>query len=325
MDLPKSETDLTKSERDLPKSDTDLIKSDTDLPRSERELVKSEPDLGTWLTDLSKSKPDKGTFNTKEGDSKPNQGDCSCLIQAPFIFGIAYARKSALKSHPWFKSSVDLADGFKSNQEKGNDMPTYHVSLAFAQLPDTDLDEFAGAVIAGLTGNPAFPTPAVSIPDLTTGQTAFENAMTAMAQGGTQSTAAKNNARKKLIALLRQEAQYVQLNGNNDLPTLLSSGFEVNSTNTAQTPLDTPGIVQITNEMSTQLVLRVQGVDNARAYEAQVKNGTGGFQPAGTYTQSRRIILTGLTPGQTYTVQVRAVGGSTGYSDWSDPVSHMAM
>jgi hypothetical protein len=28
---------------------------------------------------------------------------------------------------------------------------------------------------------------------------------------------------------------------------------------------------------------------------------------------------------QTYTVQARAVGGSTGYSDWSDPVSHMAM
>ena len=30
-------------------------------------------------------------------------------------------------------------------------------------------------------------------------------------------------------------------------------------------------------------------------------------------------------PGVTYTVQVRGVGGTTGYSDWSDPVSHMAM
>lgn len=204
-------------------------------------------------------------------------------------------------------------------------MPIYHVSLSFAQLPDSELDEFTGAVIAGLTGNAAFPTPIINIPDLTAGLTVFEDAMTAMSQGGTQATAAKNAAREALVALLRQEANYVQGACKNDLPTLLSSGFQVNSTNSMQSPLLTPSILQITNEMSTQLVVRAAGVDNARAYEAQVKNGTGGFLPAGTFTQSRRIILTGLTPGQTYTVQIRAVGGSTGYSDWSDPVSHMAM
>ncbi|NOS68990.1 MAG: fibronectin type III domain-containing protein [Verrucomicrobia bacterium] len=36
------------------------------------------------------------------------------------------------------------------------------------------------------------------------------------------------------------------------------------------------------------------------------------------------VLLDGLTPGATYAVQARAVGGTTGYSDWSDPVSHMA-
>ena len=35
--------------------------------------------------------------------------------------------------------------------------------------------------------------------------------------------------------------------------------------------------------------------------------------------------VNGLTPGTNYTFQVRAIGGSTGYSDWSDPVSHMSM
>ncbi len=29
--------------------------------------------------------------------------------------------------------------------------------------------------------------------------------------------------------------------------------------------------------------------------------------------------------GTNYSIQVRAVGGLTGYSDWSDPVSHMSM
>ncbi|MGH7952794.1 MAG: fibronectin type III domain-containing protein [Limisphaerales bacterium] len=219
---------------------------------------------------------------------------------------------------------MDFTKGFTGKSTKGNDMTPYHVSLNFAQLPDSALDEFTGAVVAGLTGNAAFPTPAVSLADLSAAQTAFEDAMTAMSQGGTQATADKNNKRDALVALLRQEAQYVQLNGKNDLPTLLSSGFQVNSTNTAQSPLDTPIIAQITNEMSGSLSVRVKGVANARAYEAQTKNGAG-WTPAGTFTQARNMVLPGLTPGQVYSVQVRAVGGSTGYSDWSDPVSHMAM
>jgi hypothetical protein len=66
-------------------------------------------------------------------------------------------------------------------------------------------------------------------------------------------------------------------------------------------------------------------VRNARAYEVQFKNGTGGWQPAGIATQARRIEINDLTPGNTYSVQLRAIGGSTGYSDWSDPVSRMAV
>ena len=159
-------------------------------------------------------------------------------------------------------------------------MAIYHVLLNFAQLPDSDLDEFTSGVVAGLTGNPAFSTPAVSPADLSAAQTAFEDAMTAMTQGGTQATAVKNNARAALMALLRKEASYVQLTGANDLAVLLSSGFLVNSTNRTKSPLDTPNIVEIDNGMTTQLVVRAQGVDNARAYEAQVKNG-GGWQPAG--------------------------------------------
>jgi hypothetical protein len=59
-----------------------------------------------------------------------------------------------------------------------------------------------------------------------------------------------------------------------------------------------------------------QPVTNARAYEVQYKNG-GGWLPAGIFTQARRIEINGLTPGSAYTVQVRAIGGSTGYSDWT--------
>ena len=74
---------------------------------------------------------------------------------------------------------------------------------------------------------------------------------------------------------------------------------------------------------STQLVVRLTPLTNARAYEVRLSpNGNGNsWVDAGTFTQARRIVLKNLTPGTTYTVQGRGVGGSTGYSDWSDPVS----
>lgn len=69
---------------------------------------------------------------------------------------------------------------------------------------------------------------------------------------------------------------------------------------------------------------RAGGGPNAKAYEVRLCTTPNTWLPAGTYTQARRIVVEGLTPGTIYTFQVRAVGGITGYSGWSDPLSHMA-
>ncbi|MEP6821843.1 MAG: fibronectin type III domain-containing protein [Chthoniobacterales bacterium] len=42
-------------------------------------------------------------------------------------------------------------------------------------------------------------------------------------------------------------------------------------------------------------------------------------------SSTREMVVSGLTPGQMYNFQVRAMGGSTGQSDWSDAVSHMSL
>jgi hypothetical protein len=205
-----------------------------------------------------------------------------------------------------------------------NYMANYRVSLSFTGLSDSDLDEFAGNIVVSLTGNAAFPTPLIPLATLDTAQAAFHSALLAAAQGGTQLTATKNEARAALENLLRQEASYVQAIAGQNLSTLLSSGYEAASTNRAQSALDAPVIAGLDNGMTTQLILRLQPVANARSYEVQTKNG-GGWTPAGVFAQARGIVLPGLTPGQSYSVQARAIGGSTGYSDWSDPVSHMVM
>jgi len=51
------------------------------------------------------------------------------------------------------------------------------------------------------------------------------------------------------------------------------------------------------------------------------KEPTGDWLPSVFTGDSQHVTFEGLTPGAIYTAQVRALGGSTGQSDWSDPSS----
>jgi hypothetical protein len=200
----------------------------------------------------------------------------------------------------------------------------YRVSRDFVSDADSDLDEFANIVAQCLANNPAFPTPPVMPADLTALDVTFRNAIAA-ATGDPQDTAAKEKAREALLDALRKDANYVESIANHDLETLLSSGYYANSTNHAQSPLDQPGVLELSNLAATQLLLRVTPVTNARSYQVQTNtNGNGAWTEAGIYTQARRIVLTSLTPGTVYNGRARAIGGSTGYSDWSKVASQMA-
>jgi hypothetical protein len=107
--------------------------------------------------------------------------------------------------------------------------------------------------------------------------------------------------------------------------TLLSSGYLLSSLNRTSAPLATPSIVKITNGTSGQLTLRGTTDRNAKAQEVR-KGTTPGVWDAVTtlFTGARAMVMTGLTPGTSYTFSFRSIGGSTGHSGWSDPVSHMA-
>jgi hypothetical protein len=203
-------------------------------------------------------------------------------------------------------------------------MQKLKVSLVYNAYPDGILDETGTAIIGCLTGNLAFPALTVPLATITARQLVFREAMALAAYGGTQLTAAKNAARQLFCDGLDANAMYVQAIARYDLAMLLSSGYQVASTNRAQIQLPAPTILGLDNEMSTQLVLRLSPIANAYCYEVQTSVGTGAWQAAGTFTAARKIIITSLTPGTVYNVQARAIGGSTGYSDWSDPSSHIA-
>lgn len=199
------------------------------------------------------------------------------------------------------------------------------VSLDFAGYSDSDLDEFANNVVASLTGNTSFPTPPVTLEDLGALSGAFHDAVLAAMPGGIQLTAAKNAARGTLLDALRKNATYVQGIASHSLDVLLTSGYYANSTNRAQSPLAPPSVTRVDNLATTKLLVRLTPITNAKSYNVQTNtNGNGTWTDAGIYTQARRIVVGSLTPGTTYSIRARAIGGSTGSSDWSAPVSVMA-
>ena len=71
-------------------------------------------------------------------------------------------------------------------------------------------------------------------------------AIQAQAKGGTLATAIRNNARRKVMELLSRLARYVEDKSNNDLPTLLSSGFPARNRSRAQVPFPKAVILNIT-------------------------------------------------------------------------------
>ena len=186
----------------------------------------------------------------------------------------------------------------------------------------------AGAVIAGLTNNPAFPAPSVDLKAVQAAADDLNAALAAMAHGGVAATAEKNNKQGALIGILRKLKHYVEDNCNNDLAILLSSGFQAASSSRNRSPLADPAILSVDFGKSTELVLKVTPIACARCYEVRsaavgADNASAVWQSIGLFTDSRLIKISNLVPGKTYSFQVRAVGGSTGYSDWSNPVSRM--
>jgi hypothetical protein len=204
-------------------------------------------------------------------------------------------------------------------------MNTLHVSLAFAEEPAEFLVPFTNGVITMMTGATLFLTPDVSMAALTAGMTGLEAAMAATVQGGSEATEAKLMARDVLIGLLRTQALYVEKIANGNLATLLASGFVQRIAGGASSPLGQTAIKSITNNATTQLMVWLLLIVNAKAYEVQTSVDGINWLHNTTSVPASHIILSGLTPGVKYYVRARAVGGSTGFGNWSDTLIHMAM
>jgi hypothetical protein len=192
-------------------------------------------------------------------------------------------------------------------------------------MSDLDVSKFTGGVINHLTGNETLDDPPVAPADLSKLKKTFDDAIIAAATGGTLATAEKDAARAAVIAALNKNASYVDIHADEDLTILLSSGYEAVSTNRVQAVLDAPVVTSADYGQTGEIKLRVKGDPNRRAVLGRVKAVGGEFGPVLTFRNSREILFKGLAAGTTYVMQLCGLGGSSGQSDWSEPVTKVAV
>ena len=144
--------------------------------------------------------------------------------------------------------------------------------------------------------------------------------------GGSVETAAKNTAFNTLANALNANANVVEIGAGLNLEKLLATGYLPASNNRSQSPLDDTAIVGLWNNGTGKVLLQLLRVLNARAYQVQTSmdGGKTWVEACVPSTLPTRIALTGLLAGTTYAVQARAIGGSTGASDWCKSQSIMS-
>lgn len=193
------------------------------------------------------------------------------------------------------------------------------ISFRFVKLRVLLFIAFCQNVVIQMTNNLNFPKPS---PDLTDVTAAIDRlvllAQTALDRSR-QAIIDRNLAHSALLALMRPLAAYVQSQCQNNLSILNSSGFEAVKAPTPIGDLPTPKTpIVVHAKLSGMINCRTGKINGAYAYNWRVALASAPTVDVQTaQTAGSRHAFKGLTPGQTYLVQVNALG-ALGISNWSD-------
>ena len=192
----------------------------------------------------------------------------------------------------------------------------------------------ANGVVTGVYNNPGFagaPAPPVDQPALQAANNALAAANSAAANGGKKELEQQKKDKEAVVKILVQLAHWAEANCKDDMTIFLSSGFQAASTARTNTPPVSEAIRKIAlGSVSGAVVLTLVRFKGAASYElrwASVAPGTANptawsSQPVAN--SKTPVTISNLTPGTIYVFQARAVT-TTGYSDWSQPVTKMVV
>jgi hypothetical protein len=233
-------------------------------------------------------------------------------------FPSLYKRLNSRKPHRLFETGLfflkSIGEAFVPLEHP---CPLVHTLVPAANHPCPFVHSFVPAAntrFVATKGNTAFPNPPVDLAAFLVAITTFAASVVVALDGSKQAKAIKNKQREGLVKMVEQLGHYVQAASNNDPVTFTSSGFQMRSTNRSPLQsLDQPVIDHLDQGKSGELLAIVKPVPDARTYEIQYAPAvTGGAFPVWTKitvaTVRKPVPIENLTPGTTYTFQVRAFG-----------------
>jgi hypothetical protein len=198
--------------------------------------------------------------------------------------------------------------------------------LNLSKLSDGDLLARLNSILDGMTNNPAFTTPPVDMATFKAAIDSYNTLRTDALDGGKKAISARRKQREVVIKIATQLGHYVQTASNNDLATFNTSGFvAASNTRTPPQPLTSASFKWIDRGPTTgSIVVKVTGIPGAVSYDLRYAVVGAGNTPGPwveqVLTSPKAVTLNNLTPGSTYTFQVRALG-KLGYTDWCDPMT----
>ena len=143
-----------------------------------------------------------------------------------------------------------------------------NIKLSLFQLTFVKLLALIRNVIAKMTGNPNFATPAVPLAAMKTLADAFEAAIEDATNGSRQSKLVRNQLMLQVREMLSAQADYVRSLCNGDAAKLESSGFELAK---QREPIGVPGTAKTMEARPTglkhELELRWTTVHGAHGYQ----------------------------------------------------------
>jgi hypothetical protein len=186
----------------------------------------------------------------------------------------------------------------------------------------------ANAVHSGIFTDPTdFPDPPVGEATFKTAIDTLSVKITAAQDGGKKAIAERNHQEGVVIQMMRQLAHYAEDVSKHDMEKFLKTGFKPKPTFLTPKPPLTKNIRKITDGTKSgeiQMVLMDDGADAHEIRCVPIVNGVAGTPVTQLVTKTRpAATITGLTPGTTYSIQVRSFADATGFADWSDPVTYI--
>jgi len=177
-----------------------------------------------------------------------------------------------------------------------------------------------------LTGAPPLPVDTATLKSATD---LLSARIAAAAEGGKTVIAERNHQKEVVARLLIQFAQYAEANCKDDMPTFLSFGFTPAASTRAKTVPVSESFRKIEpGPNSGEMLLTLMKVPGALSYIVQFAsliNGVlGSWTPKPVPGVKPPFLISGLVPGTTYVFQARSLT-RTGYSDWSDSVTRIAL